>query len=88
MLSKELENENRTPKNPALNVEKIVSCMSRVLQETESKYTHNETECLAVLYAVQQFRPYLYGKPFTLYTSSPQITWSKDRRTVTEEQIK
>ena len=30
------------------------------------KYAETEKECLAVLYAVMNFRPYMYGQEFIL----------------------
>ncbi|CAD6230785.1 GSCOCG00012199001-RA-CDS [Cotesia congregata] len=67
--------------------EKIVSCISRVFHDTETRYTDVEKQCLAVIYAIQQFRPYLQ-KHFTLITSSPCVTWLRDSATVTERQAK
>ncbi|CAG5075362.1 Similar to pol: Retrovirus-related Pol polyprotein from transposon 17.6 (Drosophila melanogaster) [Cotesia congregata] len=67
--------------------EKIVSCVSRVFHDTETRYIDVEKQCLAVVYAIQQFRPYLQ-KHFTLITSSPCVTWLRDSATVTERQAK
>ncbi len=36
---------------------------------------HTEGECLAVVWAVIHFRPYLYGANFTLYTDHQPIKW-------------
>ena len=42
-----------------------VAYMSRVLVGPELNYSTMEKECLTVLYAVNQFRPYIYGRKFT-----------------------
>ena len=41
---------------------------SKKLSEMEKSYSVIEKECLAVIWAVQKFQSYLYGKPFTLET--------------------
>ncbi|KAG1131334.1 hypothetical protein G6F37_013455 [Rhizopus arrhizus] len=41
---------------------------SRGLKSTESNYAPTKLECLAVIWAVKMFRPYLLGKKFTIIT--------------------
>ncbi|EIE80635.1 hypothetical protein RO3G_05340 [Rhizopus delemar RA 99-880] len=41
---------------------------SRGLKSTESNYAPTKLECLAVIWAVKLFRPYLLGKKFTVIT--------------------
>ena len=41
---------------------------SRGLKSTESNYAPTKLECLAVIWAVKLFRPYLLGKKFTVLT--------------------
>lgn len=43
-----------------------VAYLSRMLTNPERNYFTTEKECLAVLYVVLHFRPYIYGKKFTL----------------------
>jgi hypothetical protein len=55
--------------------EKPVACCSRQLNYAESKYSTTELELLALLFATQQFRCYLYGRKFTLYTDHRALKW-------------
>lgn len=52
-----------------------ISYASRVLNDAEKNYSTIEKELLAIVYAVQHFRPYLYGKKFKLVTDHKPLTW-------------
>ena len=45
-----------------------VSYASRTLNDTKTKYATIEKQVLAILFGVENFRPYLYGRKFTLVT--------------------
>ena len=49
--------------------------MSRVLVGPELNYSTTAKECFAVLYAVNQFRPYIYGRKFTLMSDHEPLRW-------------
>jgi hypothetical protein len=53
----------------------IVSTASRVLNQTEQRYTTCEKELLAIVYAVQRFKIYIYGRKVILYTDNKAITF-------------
>lgn len=55
--------------------EQVVVYASRSNNWAESNYSSYKGECLAVVWAVVHFRPYLFGKPFTLYTDHQPLHW-------------
>jgi hypothetical protein len=55
--------------------EHVIVYASRNNNKAESNYSSYEGDCLAVVWAVIHFRPYLYGTNFTLYTDHQPIKW-------------
>lgn len=47
---------------------KIVAYASRALSPVEQRYSQTERECLAIVYGVEHFHLFLFGKTFTLVT--------------------
>ena len=47
---------------------KPIGVASRFLSDTEKKYAINELELLAVVWGLEHFRLYIYGKPIELLT--------------------
>ncbi len=56
-------------------VERPVAYFSRVLSRSEKQYCTTRKELLAVIKAIEYFRPYLYGVPFTLCTDHAALKW-------------
>jgi len=55
--------------------EKPIAYCSRQLNAAEIKYSVTELELLAFLFATKQFRCYLYGRRFTVYTDHRALKW-------------
>ncbi|XP_076384553.1 uncharacterized protein LOC143263569 [Megalopta genalis] len=55
--------------------DKPIAYASRLLQGAELNYSTIEKECLAIVYCVQHFRPYIYGRRFKLITDHRPLVW-------------
>lgn len=58
-----------------------IAYASRTLNPAETRYSTIERELLAIVWAVKHFRPYLFGKKFTIITDHQPLKWlfsSKD----------
>ena len=57
------------------DAERPVSFISRTLSKTERKWSTIEREAFAMVWALEQFRCYLYGQKFELITDHRPLVW-------------
>lgn len=52
-----------------------VAYASRTLNDSETRYSTIEKELLAIVWGCKYFRPYLFGRKFTIYTDHRPLAW-------------
>ena len=60
--------------------EQVVAFASRTLTKAERRYCATRHEMLALVWAIRHFRPYLYGKMFTVCTNHNSLKWLQSFR--------
>ncbi|OXU26282.1 hypothetical protein TSAR_002909 [Trichomalopsis sarcophagae] len=53
----------------------LISYFSRILNSAKQNYLTIKKELLAIVEACRHFRPYIYGKKFTIETDHKPLTW-------------
>lgn len=58
--------------------ERVVAYTSAKFSATQRNYQTTERECLAVITAIEKFRPYIEGVKFTVVTDHASLLWLKN----------
>jgi hypothetical protein len=67
--------------------EYVIACASRSNNKAENNYFLEEGECLAIVWVIIHFRPYLYGTKFTLHTNHQPIKWLMTNNKFTDKLV-
>ena len=59
---------------------KVIAYASRALSKSERNYSVIQRECLAIVYALKQFRHYLLGHRFLLITDHAPLQWLSNQK--------
>ena len=61
--------------------EVVIAYYSKHLTETQRSWCVTEREAYAIMLAVRTFRPYLYGRKFTVFTDHKPLEWLMNLKT-------
>ena len=53
---------------------------SRSLLDRERNYSVIERECLSIVWAIEKYKPYLYGREFFLQTDQQPLTYLRNMK--------
>ncbi|GES82982.1 enzymatic polyprotein, putative [Rhizophagus clarus] len=82
LLKKDIPYEWNQDRHQEDGLRHPIAYASRSTSESERNYSSTELECAAVIWAVNYFRPYLYGKKFTIFTDHSALQWLLKLKTI------
>ena len=59
---------------------RVIAYASRALNQAEKQYSVIQQECLAIVFALKQFRHYLLGRSFELLTDHAPLQWLSSQK--------
>jgi hypothetical protein len=80
ILSQEITVTSEVNSDWTAKVIKPVSYISRTLTPAEKNYSVSELECLAIIWAINQFNIYLSHGQFILYTDHKALSWLQQKK--------
>ena len=57
------------------DLEVVIAYSSKHLDDRQAKWSTTEKEAYAIIHAIEVFKPYLYGRKFTVYTDHKPLEW-------------
>ena len=63
----------------------VIAYMSKALGKHELSYCVTRKELLAVVTALRNFHPYLYGQEILLRTHNAAVSWMRNLETLTDK---
>ncbi len=70
----------RPPHSSGNDREVVIAYSSKHLNDREAKWSTTEKEAYAIIHAINVFKPYLYGRKFTVITDHRPLEWLMSKK--------
>ncbi len=70
----------RPPHSSGNDLEVVIAYSSKHLNDREAKWSTTEKEAYAIIHAINVFKPYLYGRKFTVVTDHRPLEWLMSKK--------